>query len=229
MPKHLQREIEHLKKMLLSLGAKVEHRVREATTAIDQRDARIARDVIEADVEIDRIEVAIEEECLKILALYQPVAIDLRFIVAVLKINNDLERIGDMAVNIAERAEFLVTQPPLDISFNLRPMAQKTRAMLKDSLDALVNLDEQSAMRAIDSDDDVDEMYREMFHHVQEGIRENLPRMESLIHILSASRYLERIADHATNIAEDVLYMIHGEVVRHKTGKFTGEKGTTES
>ncbi len=219
MPKHLQREIEHLKKMVLSLGAKVEDRVREATMAIDDRDARTAKKVIETDIEIDQAEVVIEEECLKILALHQPVAIDLRFIVAVLKINSDLERIADLAVNVAERAVFLATQPRLDISFNLRPMAQKAREMLRNSLDALVNLSETSALKAIESDSDVDRMNRQMFLLVQEGIKRNPNDMESLIHILSASRNLERISDHATNIAEDVLYMTRGEVMRHKTSE----------
>jgi phosphate transport system protein len=218
--KHLQREVEHLKKMVLSLGAKVEERVREATIAIDERDARLAKKVIDTDPEIDSMEVDIEEECLKILALHQPVAIDLRFIVAVLKINNDLERIADLAVNIAERAAFLATQPKLDISFRLRPMAQGVKEMLRKSLDALVNLSEESALKAIESDNEVDKMNRDMYMLVQEGIRKNPGEMESLIHMLSASRHLERIGDHATNIAEDVIYMISGEVIRHKTEQY---------
>jgi phosphate transport system protein len=218
--KHLQREVEHLKKMVLSLGAKVEERVREATIAIDERDARLARKVIDTDPEIDSMEVDIEEECLKILALHQPVAIDLRFIVAVLKINNDLERIADLAVNIAERAAFLATQPKLDISFRLRPMAQSAKEMLRKSLDALVNLSEESAVQVIEADNEVDKMNRDMYMLVQEGIRRNPGEMESMIHMLSASRHLERIGDHATNIAEDVIYMISGEVVRHKTEQY---------
>jgi phosphate transport system protein len=218
--KHLQREVEHLKKMVLSLGAKVEERVREATIAIDERDARLARKVIDTDPEIDRMEVDIEEECLKVLALHQPVAIDLRFIVAVLKINNDLERIADLAVNIAERAAFLATQPKLDISFRLRPMAQSAKEMLRKSLDALVNLSEETAVQVIEADNEVDKMNRDMYLLVQEGIRINPGEMESMIHMLSASRHLERIGDHATNIAEDVIYMISGEVVRHKTEQY---------
>jgi phosphate transport system protein len=220
MAKHLQREVEHLKKMVLSLGAKVEERVREATIAIDERDARLARKVVDTDPEIDSMEVDIEEECLKILALHQPVAIDLRFIVAVLKINNDLERIADLAVNIAERAAFLATQPKLDISFRLRPMAQSAKEMLRKSLDALVNLSEETAVQVIESDNEVDKMNRDMYLLVQEGIRRNPGEMESMIHMLSASRHLERIGDHATNIAEDVIYMISGEVVRHKTEQY---------
>jgi phosphate transport system protein len=220
VPKHLQREVELLKKMVLSLGAKVEERVREATIAIDERDARLAKKVVDTDPEIDSMEVDIEEECLKILALHQPVAIDLRFIVAVLKINNDLERIADLAVNIAERAAFLATQPKLDISFRFRPMAQSVKEMLRKSLDALVNLSEESAIQVIEADNEVDRMNSDMYMLVQEGIRKNPGEMESLIHMLSASRHLERIGDHATNIAEDVIYMISGEVVRHKTEQY---------
>ncbi|MBN2455619.1 MAG: hypothetical protein JXB29_03635, partial [Sedimentisphaerales bacterium] len=123
MPKHLQREIENLKKKLLALSAKVETSVRDATLSIEKRDVDLAQKIIDDDVNIDNTEVEIEEDCLKVLALHQPVAIDLRFIVAVLKINNDLERIGDLAVNIAERAVFLATQPKINISSDLLDMA----------------------------------------------------------------------------------------------------------
>lgn len=220
MAKHLQREIEQLKKMILLLGGKVEERVRQATIAIDERDVRLAKKVIDEDMEIDQAEVEVEEECLKILALHQPVAIDLRFIVAVLKINNDLERIADLAVNIAERAVFLASRPALDVSFRLRPMAGKAKSMLKRSLDALVNMEAGEASAVMHDDDEVDDMNRGMYMLVQDRIRSNPEEMESLIHVLSASRHLERIADHATNIAEDVIYMINGEIVRHKAEEY---------
>jgi len=217
MPKHLQREIENLKKMVLSLGARVESSVRDAIRSLVERDGELARRVIEEDFEIDHAEVLVEEECLKILALHQPVAIDLRFIVAVLKINNDLERVGDLAVNIAERSVFLSNQPPVDIDFDFAGMANQARRMLKRSLDALVNLSVDDAHQVCADDDDIDAMNRQMYLRVREAIRDNPDRIESLIHLLSASRHLERIADHATNIAEDVIYMIEGEIVRHKT------------
>jgi phosphate transport system protein len=213
---HFERELEKLKKRVLSLGAMVEERVRDAIKAIEMRDGDLAKKIIEADCEIDQIEVDVEEDCLKILALYQPVAIDLRFIIAVIKINNDLERIGDIAVNIAERADFLATQKRLDILFDFPGMAEKTQSMLKKSLDALVTMDADLALEVCASDDEVDAMNREMFIRVQDGIRKDIQRMESFIHLLSASRHLERIADHATNIAEDVIYMIKGTIVRHR-------------
>ncbi|MBN1846104.1 MAG: phosphate signaling complex protein PhoU [Sedimentisphaerales bacterium] len=217
---HLQREIDNLKKKILNLGALVESRVRKATLSIQNRNPDLARDVIETDLEIDYVEVDVEEECLKILALHQPVAVDLRFIIAVLKINNDLERIGDLAVNIAERALYLVSQPPLGVSLDFVGMARRVQRMLKNSLDALVNFSASLAKEVCLDDDEVDAMNRQMYLSVQQGIRSQPQRVEPLIHMLSVSRHLERIADHATNIAEDVIYMVEGEIVRHKTEEY---------
>ena len=220
MPKHLQKEIENLKKQILSLSAQVEAAVRDATLAIEQRDDKLAHKVIENDIVIDQQEVEIEEECLKILALHQPVAIDLRFIIAVLKINSDIERIGDLAVNVAERAAFLATQPKPDISFDFVGMARAAQAMLTKSLDALVNMSTELAQEVCVGDDAIDAMNREMYVKVQQAIRAHPEQIESLIHMLSAARHLERIADHATNIAEDIIYMIEGQIVRHRTEEY---------
>lgn len=220
MPVHLEREIENLKKDILTLAAMVELSVREATLAIQNRDEVLAQRVMGNDIRIDEMEVEIEESCLKTLALHQPVATDLRFIIAVLKINNDLERVGDLAVNVAERAAFLASQPPVDISFDFVAMARKAQQMLKESLDALVNLSADTARRVCASDDEIDGMNRRMYLIVQDAIRARPQQIESLIHMLSASRHIERIADHATNIAEDVIYMIEGEIVRHKAEEY---------
>ncbi|MDD5459607.1 MAG: phosphate signaling complex protein PhoU [Phycisphaerae bacterium] len=220
MPKHLQREIENLKKKLLALGAKVETSVKDATLSIEKRDAELAQKIIDDDVNIDNTEVEIEEDCLKILALHQPVAVDLRFIVAVLKINNDLERIGDLAVNVAERAVFLATQPKINISSDLLDMAHNAQSMLKNSLDALINHDAELAHKVCASDDVVDDMNRQMYLKVQDAILKNPEQITPLIHLLSASRHLERIADHTTNIAEDVIYMVEGQIIRHKTEEY---------
>jgi phosphate transport system protein len=223
MAVHLQREIDNLKKAILTLGAMAEKSVREATVAIENRDELLAKSVIQKDPEIDHMEVEIEETCLKILALYQPVAIDLRFVIAALKINSDLERVGDLAVNVAERAAFLATQPQVDVSLDFVGMAHQAQVMLKKSLDALVNLDPDSARQVCASDDEIDAMNRQMYLIVQDAICAHPDQTESLIHLLSASRHLERIADHATNIAEDVIYMIEGEIVRHKTEEYRSE------
>lgn len=220
MAEHLQREIENLKKEILTIGAMAEQSVREATLAIKDRNERLAGAVIENDVNLDQKEVEVEENCLKILALHQPVAIDLRFIIAVLKINSDLERVGDLAVNIAERAMFLVTQPEVNIKFDFTTMAVKTQEMLKKSLDALVNLNAGLAREVCACDDEIDAMNRKMFHIIQDAISTYPDQVDALIHLLSASRHLERIADHATNIAEDVIYMIEGEIVRHRAEQY---------
>lgn len=223
MPAHLFREIENLKREILTLGAMAETAVRDATYAIENRDESLARSVIGRDDKLDEMEVRIEEDCLKTLALYQPVAMDLRFIVAVLKINSDLERVGDLAVNVAERAAFLATQPPVDISFDFQAMARQAQQMLKRSLDSLVNLSAEQAREVLVSDDEIDAMNRQMYRIVQDAIHAHPDQTESLIHMLSACRHLERIADHATNIAEDVIYMIEGVIVRHKAEDYKSQ------
>ena len=217
MSKHLESAIKELKKDLLALSALVEEHLHRAVTAIHDRDESLAHTVIDTDFKIDQAEVDVEEECLKIMALHQPVAIDLRFIVAALKINNDLERIGDLAVNLAERALFLSRIPlPEHISLDLPGMAKKAEHMLRKSMDALVNMDAELAWHVCGADDEVDDINRKMYDQVKAAIRKHPEHIDALIHILSASRHVERIADHATNIAEDVIYMIEGEIVRHR-------------
>jgi phosphate transport system protein len=218
--KHLEREMNNLKKSILGLGALVEQNVAKAVRALEERNAVLAREVIDSDSAVDQMEVDIEEECLKVLALYQPVAVDLRVIVSILKINNDLERVGDLAVNIAERSIYLSSRERPDIPLNFPVMAEKAKAMLQMSLDALVNMDVKGAHRVMLADDEVDAINREMYGTIQQGIRRKPEQLECLIHLLSTSRHLERIADLATNIAEDVIYMIEGEIVRHHTEEY---------
>ena len=220
MSVHLRREIESVKRQLLSLSAIVEEALWSAVRAVQERDPDIAQDVLDGDDAIDQREVAVEEECLKILALHQPVAIDLRFLITALKINNDLERIGDLAANIAARARYLATQDPVDLPFDFTTMATKTQTMLRTALDALVNVDPVKAQDVCAMDDAVDTIYREMYGLVQQGIRAHPERVGVYIHLLSISRHLERIADHATNIAEDVIYMYEGKIVRHKVDDY---------
>ena len=215
MAKHFFRELEKIKKRILSLGAMVEERVRMVIKALELRDADIAERIIKSDHEIDEMEVEIEEECLKILALYQPVAIDLRFLTAVIKINNDLERIADEAVNIAERVQVIAKRQRLDIPFNHSLMAGKSESMLKKSLDSFVNMDVDIALRVCTLDDEVDNMMNEAYDVVKHAIGKHPDRVSYLINLLLVSRHLERIADHATNIAEEVIYLVEGEIVRH--------------
>jgi len=216
MERHLQRELERLKKRILSLGAMVEERVRMAIKAFEVKDGELARWIIESDTEIDNAEVEVEEECLKIMALHQPVAVDLRFISAIIKINNDLERVGDEAVNIAERVANIARRPPVRVPFEYSTMAEKTEAMLHNSLDALVNLDADLAYKVCLSDDEVDDINRDIYEKIREVIKANPDRVRYLINHLFIARHLERIADHATNIAEEVIYMVEGKIPRHK-------------
>ena len=216
MAKHFDRELEKLKKKILSLGALVEERVYLAIKAIESRDPDLAKRIIRSDHEIDETEVEVEEECLKILALYQPVAIDLRFIVAVIKINNDLERIGDQAVNIAERIQSIAKYPNISFHFDYTEMAEIAAAMLKQSLDALVNLDIDTAFRILTLDDEVDDIQGNAYSQIKQAMREHPEEMTYLINLYLISRHLERVADHATNIAEEVIYLIEGEIVRHE-------------
>jgi phosphate transport system protein len=220
MPAHYLRESDKLKKQILTLCAIVEENVQRAVMSIEKRDEDLAKKVISGDQEIDKREIEVEEECLKILALYQPVATDLRFIVAVMKMNNDLERIGDLAVNIAERSIFLSTQNKIDLLLDFPQMVEKTRTMLKNCLDALINMDARLAYSVLAADNEVDKLNGEMYDIVEKEIKKAPERIKVLINLLSASRHLERIADHATNIAEDVIYLIEGRIVRHKTEEF---------
>jgi phosphate transport system protein len=218
MSLHFLREIEGLKKRLLELCAVVDEQVHLAVRSLLKRDEQLAAKVCDRDAVVDQREVEVEEECLKILALYQPVAVDLRFVVAVLKINNDLERIGDLAVNIARKARALATTSPVPMPFDLEAMSAKTQAMLRDSLDAMVNLDAKLAIEVCGRDDEIDGMKREARHRVEEMIDDNPANTKVLLKLLAVSRNLERIADLATNIAEDVVYMVDGQSIRHQAG-----------
>lgn len=217
MPRHLQRQIDKLKEMLLMLGGLVERSVRDAIEAVEQRRTDLGQAVIDGDSKIDSLEIDLEEECLHTLALYQPVAFDLRFVVAVLKINNDLERIGDLAVNLAEQACFLAVESSTEEApFDLAGMGRKVQSMLNLCLDAMVNIDTAKAEAVRKLDDQVDAIHRGMYDRVTESMRRDPHQLEQMVHFLNTSRQLERIADHAVNIAEDVLYMAEGEILRHR-------------
>ena len=215
MAKQLPRQIDGLKQKILFVGTLVEEAIAKAISALTNRDRNLANAVIEADAEIDRMEVDVEEEVLKILALYQPVAADLRFVVAVLKINNDLERMGDLAKNVAKRVVFLANCERFDLPVDFRGMATLAQSMVKQSLDALVNSDPVLAQKVRVSDDEVDVLRRTTEKQIEEQIAAHPERTECLLRLASVARHLERIADMATNVAEDVIYMVEGEIVRH--------------
>mgnify|MGYP006290012129 FL=1 len=215
MARHFHKELEKIKKMILSLGALVEERVRHTAAAITEGDASTAEEIIRTDFEVDEMEVEIEEECLKIMALHQPVAIDLRFLIAVIKINNDLERIADEAVNIAQRIQTMTKHQTIRVAFDYEPMASEVETMLKLSLDALVNMDVDTAFKVVTMDDEVDGIHRQVYQLIRSEMKLHPDQVAYLINFYLISRHLERIADHATNIAEEVIYLIEGEIVRH--------------
>jgi len=221
MKRHLERELDRLRKKILALGAIVEGSIEKAVLSLMRQDLKLANKVIESDQEIDHLEVEIEEECLKILALYQPAAIDLRYVVGILKMNNDLERMGDLAVNIAERACYVANKKGTKFSVDFTPMWEKTIAMVKGALDALIKMDAQNARGVCASDDEVDAINREMLDVIQDHMEKNPQDIRLSTHLFLASRHLERIADLATNIAEDVIYMTEGTIIRHRAEDYT--------
>lgn len=211
----MQQELDALKKKLLALSAEVEGRVKMAVQALLTADRKLAERVKHGDPQIDNMEIALEEECLKVLALHQPVATDLRFIVSVLKINNDLERVADFAVNIAERAIDLSGVIKIECPYDISSMAELVHKMLQMCLDALVEKDTELARKTIKLDDEVDAMHKANFAKVKEAIRDDPTYLDGLVYYLSISRYLERMGDLATNIAEDVVYQVDGDIIRH--------------
>lgn len=215
MGRHLQRAIQNLMGRLIALSARVEENVRLAVESVKSRDEKIARQAIDMDEEIDRTEIDIEEECLKILALHQPVAVDLRYIIAALKINNDLERIGDLALDIAEHALRLISDSKPVKRFDFDPLFAGVQKMLQQSLDSLVHLDADKAFEVLKADDEVDDMNHQLCQTVLEEIKRDPENAETLIQNMHVSKRLERIADLATNIAEDLIYLTRGEIVRH--------------
>lgn len=218
MSKHLQRELNNLKKKIFELCAMVEENLTNSIKSIIEGDEILSDKVVKYDKQIDCMEIEVEEECLKILALYQPVAIDLRFIVAALKINNDLERVGDLAVNIVERGFriFKIKKGEYKLDFDFAEMCYKSMGMVKKSLDAFITFDAKLSYEVCAADDEVDALNRKMFDIFKEEVKRDPENIELMLQYLSISRHLERIGDHATNIAEDVIYLADGDIIRHK-------------
>ena len=216
MSKHLERDLEQLERDLLAQSAKVEEMIRMACRALCERRADVAFQLFSREPEINEREVHIEEECLKILALHQPVAVDLRRTAIVLKVNGDLERIADLAVNIAERTQVIAAHPEFEIPPALERMVVVAISMVRDALDSFVDLDVNLAREVCLRDDEVDEFNRQVIDELQVVMSERSDLINVALHFFSASRHVERIADHATNIAEDVIYLVEGEIARHR-------------
>lgn len=216
MSTHLGKEIGRLKKMILELCTYVEENVCRAVDAVEEVNADKANDVIKRDKVVDAREIDIEEECLKILALYQPVASDLRYVVACLKLNNDLERIGDLAKTIAKYAIRLHKLGMIEIPFDFTAIEEKTKEMLRNSIEALIESDPGEALKVCIADDEVDDLEAEMKSQIRDMIRKDPEKLDAYLALIGVARNLERIADYTTNIAEDVIYLVNGEIVRHQ-------------
>ncbi|HAY82628.1 MAG TPA: phosphate transport system regulatory protein PhoU [Planctomycetaceae bacterium] len=218
MTKHFQRDLDRLNRRVLSLSAVVEEMIDKATQALVERRADVAEQVIATDVEVDEQEVDIENDCLKLLALYQPVASDLRRIVTLVKVNNELEGIADLAVNMSERSLALQTHLAFRVPESMEQMADVAAAMVRNSMDSFVNVDMAAAHQVIASDSHIDDLNVGMIQQLTEVMKQDPNHIEPALHCFSAARHLERIGDHATNIAEDVVYLVDGEIVRHRHG-----------
>ncbi len=215
MGKILEKELSDLKERLLTMGSVVEAQVARSIKSLVDRDNDLARKVIDADHEVNRMEVEIDEECIRLLALRQPEAGDLRFITTAMKIVTDIERIGDLAVDVSERALELNEEPILKPYIDIPRMAKAARNMLKEALDAFVNRNSELAWSVLDEDDFVDELNKQIFRELLTFMIEDPHSISRAIRITYISKYLERIADHATNIAEMVVYLVEGRIIRH--------------
>jgi phosphate transport system protein len=211
----MNRDLEELEKRLLLLAGRVEDLVKKAIEALIDNRSSLADEVIRGDLEVDRLEVEIEEDCLKILALHQPVAQDLRQVAACLKMDNDLERIGDLAVNIAERA-LRSTRDRASFPAPLRDMVDVATQMLHDAIDAFVRQDTEAARRIVQMDDRVDADHRAVIADLLGRMHSDPSSIDRALELILVSKNIERIADHATNIAEDVIYLVEGEIIRHR-------------
>lgn len=215
MERHFDEELDELKKQLLKMSAFAEEVISYSVKALVERKVDLVKKVIAVEDTINMLEIEIDELCLKLLALYQPAAIDLRFITAVMKINNDLERIGDQAVNIAERAMEIIKQPLLKPLIDIPHMAALAQKMVKDAIDALVNKDEVLARDICKRDDEVDNLNDQVFRELLTYMIQDPKTITRAVELILVGRHLERIADHATNIAEDVIYFVKGKTIKH--------------
>ncbi len=218
MERRLDQDLDRVRQALLRMGGMVEGMVAKATQSLLDRDNQLCAEVIEGDNQVDQLEIEIDEACHLILGTKQPTAVDLRFLVAVMKINSDLERIGDSAVNIAQSVQQLNEQPTLKPYIDLPHLSELVQAMVRKSLDAFVRRDTALATEVCQSDDAVDGLYKQIFRELLTYMIEDPKTVSRALHLLLISRNMERIADHATNIAEDVIYYVEGRDIRHSYG-----------
>jgi phosphate transport system protein len=219
MERALDQMLERIRQDLLRMGALVEQMVARANQALVERDETAIREVIERDLEVDRLEIDLDERCMQTLVRHQPTAIDLRFVVMVMKIVNDLERMGDSAVNIVQSVDHLNREPPLKPYIELPELSRMAREMVRRSLDSFVERDAAEAWEVCRTDDQVDARYKQLFRELLTYMIEDPKTVSRCLHLLLIARNLERIADHATNVAEDVIYYVEGRDVRHAVAR----------
>ncbi len=215
MERHFEEEFDRIKSKILMMGSLVEDQIRNALTALIERDEALARQVIENDHKVNTFDVAIDEMALDALVRYQPVARDLRFVTTAMKISTELERMSDLAENICERAIELNEEPQLKPYIDIPHMAERARIMVKESLDAFVKMDSALARKVIHDDDFVDNLTEQLFRELLSFMIENPKTISRAIRLSFIAKYIERLADHATNIAELVVYMVEGKIIRH--------------
>ena len=213
--RHFQEELEQLKTRLLEMGGLAEENVRLAVQGLVDRDRSVIERVLAGDEPINRLHIEIDSRCFKLFALYQPMAADLRTIVAAVKINTDLERVGDLAVNIAQAAQRYATHPPVKKLIDIPVMAEIAQNMLRDSLDAFVRRDIDLAQHVLDADDRLDALKTQIFRELLTYMLQDPSTIEPALDLILVSRHLERIGDHATNVAEDVIFIVSARDVRH--------------
>lgn len=221
MSNHFFKELEGLHRDIVKMCSMVEENISEAVNGLQRRASGLDKELILRDRDVNELDVRIEEECLKILALYHPVANDLRRITAVLKIIGELERVGDLAVNIAERADSLAMYSHFPMPPRLGEMGRDALQMLHSSIDSYLEGDAQKARQVCKNDDIVDALNVELLQQLKQDMMDHPDRLDPGMHLFSAIRQIERVADHATNIAEDVVYLIEGEIIRHGFGTET--------
>ena len=222
MTRYFHEELEQVKEKVLRLGSIVEIMVENAVTSLVDRDSRLAEDTIAADERADHLEVEIDEDCVRMLALFQPTAGDLRFVTTAMKVSTDLERMADQAVNISERALELNEEPQLKPYIDIPIMSQLSQKMLRDCLDAFVRKDVELAREVIEADNKVDALKNQVFRELLTFMMGDTTTIPRAIRLLLVSRHLERVADHATNIAEMVIFLVQGKNVRHVTPQQQG-------
>ena len=227
MPRHFELELDQLRTMLIRMGSLVEEQIDCAVKAITEADVNLARLVMQRDKKVDEYDNSLDEQCLRIFALTQPVAMDLRLLMAALKINNELERIGDIAVNLAERVESLLPYQDFVKSTSLTKMADAAREMVKRAIDSFINNDPALAKRVLESDDFIDNLDRETFNLMVKTMKESPELVEAAAHVVILSRHIERLADHATNISEDVIFLVKARIIKHHAGSSAGREGNS--